>query len=69
MDNPGFPRKTQITLNQARADAVFAAIAAGALWIDMAAPCTLDDVHLVHARIEAREQLGKSVVWIDERHR
>ena len=26
----------------------------------------LDDVHLVHARIEAREQLGKSVVWIDE---
>lgn len=51
---------------QRRADAVFCAIAAGALTIDMAAPCTLDDVHLVHARIEARAQLGKSVVWIDE---
>lgn len=54
---------------QRRADAVFSAIAAGALTIDRAAPCTLDDVHLVHARIEAREQVGKSVVWIDERHR
>ena len=51
---------------QRRADAVFSAIAAGALTIDRAAPCTLDDVHLVHARIEAREQVGKSVVWIDE---
>lgn len=54
---------------QRRADAVFSAIAAGALTIDRAAPCTLDDVHLVHARIEAREQVGKSVVWIDERLR
>lgn len=51
---------------QRRADAVFSAIAAGALTIDRAAHCTLDDVHLVHARIEAREQVGKSVVWIDE---
>ncbi|MEG0002735.1 quinone oxidoreductase family protein [Comamonas sp.] len=51
---------------QRRADAVFSAIAAGALTIDRAAPCTLDDVHLVHARIEARAQVGKSVVWIDE---
>lgn len=54
---------------QRRADAVFSAIAAGALTIDRAAPCTLDYVHLVHARIEAREQVGKSVVWIDERLR
>lgn len=52
---------------QRRADAVFGAIAAGQLTIDLAEPCTLDDVHLVHARIEAREQVGKSVVWVDAR--
>ncbi len=52
---------------QRRADAVFWAIAAGHLSVDLAEPCTLDDVQRVHARIEARAQVGKSVVWIDAR--
>ncbi len=54
---------------QRRADEVFSAIAEGSLRIDMAEPCTLDDVHLVHARIEARQQIGKSVLWLDDRYR
>jgi NADPH2:quinone reductase len=49
---------------QRRADAVFAAIREGALKIDIAGRYSLDDVEQAHARIEAREQVGKAVVWI-----
>lgn len=49
---------------QRRADEVFAAIAEGALHIEIAGSYTLDNVEEAHARIERREQIGKAVVWI-----
>ncbi|RON51792.1 quinone oxidoreductase family protein [Pseudomonas frederiksbergensis] len=50
---------------QRRADAVFAAIIEGSLNIDIEGRYSMDDVKKVHARIEAREQIGKSVMRID----
>lgn len=50
---------------QRRADAVFAAILEGSLNIDIEGHYAMDDVQAVHARIEAREQIGKSVLRID----
>jgi len=49
---------------QARADAVFAAIREGDLTIDFTALHGLESVRPAHARIEARQQIGKEVVWI-----
>ena len=49
---------------QARADAVFAAIREGDLTIDFNALHGLQSVIPAHARIEARQQIGKEVVWI-----
>ncbi|MGY2198014.1 quinone oxidoreductase family protein [Pseudomonas gingeri] len=49
---------------QRRADAVFGAILEGSLSIAIEGHYTLDDVQEVHARIEAREQIGKSVLCI-----
>lgn len=50
---------------QRRANAVFAAMLEGALTVDIEGHYTLEDVHEVHARIEARQQIGKAVVWLD----
>lgn len=50
---------------QRRADAVFAAILEGSLSIDIEGCYAMDEVHKVHARIEAREQIGKSVMRIN----
>ncbi|MBD1599033.1 quinone oxidoreductase family protein [Pseudomonas typographi] len=49
---------------QRRADAVFSALLDGALNIDIEGRYSLEDVQTVHARIEAREQIGKAVVCI-----
>lgn len=49
---------------QRRADAVFGAILEGALAIDIEGHYALEGVQAVHARIEGREQMGKSVVCI-----
>lgn len=49
---------------QRRADAVFAAILEGSLSIDIEGHYSMDEVQKVHARIEAREQIGKSVMCI-----
>lgn len=49
---------------QRRADAVFAAILEGSLRIDIEGRYSMDEVQKVHARIEAREQIGKSVMRI-----
>ena len=49
---------------QRRADAVFGAILDGSLRIDIEGRYAMDDVQQVHARIEAREQIGKSVMRI-----
>lgn len=51
---------------QRRADAVFAAILEGSLNIEIEGRYRMEDVQAVHARIEAREQIGKSVMCIDE---
>lgn len=51
---------------QRRADAVFGAILEGSLRIDIEGRYAMDDVQQVHARIEAREQIGKSVMRIGE---
>ncbi|MRT32697.1 quinone oxidoreductase, partial [Xylella fastidiosa subsp. multiplex] len=48
------------------ADAVFGAILEGSLRIDIEGRYAMDDVQQVHARIEAREQIGKSVMRIGE---
>lgn len=50
---------------QRRANAVFAAMLEGALVVDTQEHYTLDAVQQVHARIEARQQIGKAVVWLD----
>lgn len=50
---------------QRRADAVFSAIIEGSLSLDIEGHYTFEDVPAVHARIEAREQIGKSVLRID----
>lgn len=50
---------------QRRADAVFTEILEGSLSIDIEGHYTMDDVQAVHTRIEAREQIGKSVMCID----
>lgn len=50
---------------QRRADAVFAAILEGSLSIDIEGHYSMDQVQQVHARIEGRLQIGKSVMWID----
>ena len=50
---------------QRRANAVFAAMLEGALTVDIEGHYTLEEVHEVHARIEARQQIGKAVVWLD----
>jgi len=50
---------------QRRADAVFQAILEGSLNIEIEGHYTLNDVLDVHSRIEAREQIGKSVMVID----
>lgn len=47
---------------QRRADAVFAAILDGSLTIDIEGRYALESVQTVHARIEGREQIGKSVM-------
>ncbi|MBV6307305.1 quinone oxidoreductase [Candidimonas humi] len=49
---------------QRRADAVFGAILDGSLEIEIAERCALEDIAAVHARIEAREQIGKAVAWL-----
>ena len=49
---------------QRRADAVFAAILEGSLKIDIEGHYAMDEVLEVHRRIEAREQIGKSVLRI-----
>ena len=51
------------TTVQLRAD-VFAAILEGALTIDIEGHYAMD-VQKIHARIESRQQVGKSVMWID----
>ncbi|NWA29041.1 quinone oxidoreductase [Pseudomonas gingeri] len=50
---------------QRRADTVFAEILEGFLSIDIEGHYTMDEVQAIHARIEAREQIGKSVMCID----
>lgn len=49
---------------QRRADAVFGAILAGTLHIDLAGRYRLQDIPDVHARIEARQQIGKPVLML-----
>lgn len=49
---------------QRRADAVFAAVLEGSLNINIEGHYSMDDVLKVHARIEAREQIGKSVMRV-----
>jgi len=50
---------------QRRADAVFEAILEGSLSIEIEGRYQLEDVLGIHARIEAREQIGKSVVLLE----
>lgn len=50
---------------QRRADAVFAAIVDGSLRVDIEGRYRLEEVAQVHARIEAREMIGKAVVVMD----
>ncbi|QBQ10838.1 MULTISPECIES: quinone oxidoreductase [unclassified Pseudomonas] len=50
---------------QRRANAVFAAILEGSLTVDIEGHYALEEVQQVHARIEARQQIGKAVVWLD----
>ncbi len=50
---------------QRRANAVFAAMLEGALTVDIEGHYTLDTVQQVHERIEARQQIGKAVLWVD----
>ncbi|KQR74273.1 quinone oxidoreductase [Burkholderia sp. Leaf177] len=49
---------------QRRANDVFAALAEGALTIDISGRYTLDNVEEAHAALEERRQLGKSVIVI-----
>jgi NADPH:quinone reductase-like Zn-dependent oxidoreductase len=50
---------------QRRADAVFAAILEGSLSVEIEGHYTMDEVQDIHARIEARQQIGKSVMRIN----
>ncbi|MBD8094858.1 quinone oxidoreductase [Pseudomonas fluorescens] len=50
---------------QRRANAVFAAILEGSLSVEIEGHYRLETVQQVHARIEARQQIGKAVVWVD----
>lgn len=50
---------------QRRANAVFAAMLEGSLTVDIEGHYALENVQQVHARIEARQQIGKAVVWLD----
>ena len=50
---------------QRRANAVFAAMLEGALTVEIAGHYTLDTVRQVHERIQARQQIGKAVLWAD----
>lgn len=47
---------------QRRADAVFAALLDGSLRVDIDRYYSFDDVEQAHARIEAREQIGKPIL-------
>ena len=49
---------------QRRADAVWAALASGALTVEIAGRYTLETVAQAHERIEQRVQIGKAVVEI-----
>lgn len=49
---------------QRRADAVFAAILDGVLSIEIVGRHALEEVHMVHKRIEGREQIGKTIVCL-----
>lgn len=53
---------------QRRADAVFGAILEGSLNIEIEGRYRMEEVQAIHARIEAREQIGKSVMCIDGVH-
>ncbi|NVZ70663.1 quinone oxidoreductase family protein [Pseudomonas costantinii] len=50
---------------QRRANAVFAAMLEGSLTVDIVGHYTLETVQQVHERIEARQQIGKAVMWVD----
>jgi NADPH:quinone reductase-like Zn-dependent oxidoreductase len=50
---------------QRRANAVFAAMLEGALSMEIEGHYSLETVQQVHARIEARQQIGKAVLWVD----
>ncbi|QDH65876.1 quinone oxidoreductase family protein [Pseudomonas azotoformans] len=50
---------------QRRANAVFAAMLEGTLTVAIEGHYTLETLHQVHERIEARQQIGKAVVWVD----
>ncbi|SDZ25504.1 quinone oxidoreductase family protein [Pseudomonas salomonii] len=50
---------------QRRANAVFAAMLEGALSVEIEGHYRLETVQQVHARIEARQQIGKAVLWVD----
>lgn len=50
---------------QRRANAVFAAMLEGALSVEIEGHYSLETVQQVHARIEARQQIGKAVLWVD----
>ncbi|TPG89991.1 quinone oxidoreductase [Pseudomonas caspiana] len=52
---------------QRRADAVFTAILEGALTIGIEGHYAMEEVQKIHSRIESRQQIGKSVMWIDRR--
>lgn len=49
---------------QRRADDIFAAILDGSLRIEITDRYAFGEIALGHARIEAREQVGKAVAWI-----
>lgn len=50
-----------------RAAEVFAAIAKGALVVDIAEKCAFDDVQRIHAALENRTQIGKAILQIETR--
>lgn len=50
---------------QRRANAVFAAMLEGTLTVAIEGHYTLETLQQVHERIEARQQIGKAVVWVD----
>jgi NADPH:quinone reductase-like Zn-dependent oxidoreductase len=52
---------------QRRADAVFAAILAGELSVDISDHLDITRIAEGHARIESRQQIGKAVAWIQGR--